>query len=115
MRRSPMLGTLGVFLALVVSVATSTAAHADQRDFTLVNSTGNLVITHVYVSPSDVNDWGEGLLDRDVLPPGENVFIYFTRFDPSACLYDIKVLAENGGEGVLSQVNLCEVDTVTFS
>ncbi len=90
-------------------------ALADQRDFTLVNDSGR-VITHVYVSPSKDREWGDDILGRDVLQPGESVFIYFSRYDAGSCFYDIRVVGSNGAEeGILTGVNLCTTDTVTFS
>ncbi|MFN0073762.1 MAG: hypothetical protein ACKVVP_19960 [Chloroflexota bacterium] len=114
MFRSLSLGLTGIFVALAMLVFTSPAAYADQRDFTLINSTGQ-IITHVYVGPSNIVEWGEDILGRSILENGENVFIYFSRFDPSSCLYDVKVLTDSGAEGVLYQINLCEIDTVTFN
>jgi hypothetical protein len=115
MHRFTPVAAIGAVLALLLNLGVSSTALADQRDFTLVNNTPGLVITHVFVSPTNVMDWGEDVLGRDVLPPGENVFIYFSRFDPASCHYDIKVLAEGGNEGVLTEVNLCETETVTFN
>ncbi len=106
------------FVALAVTaipLLTPQRTLADERDFTLVNG-GNTVITHVYVSPSEARDWGDDILGRDVLNPGESVFIYFSRYDAGSCFYDIRVLGRNGAEeGVLNRVNLCATDTVTFS
>jgi len=90
-----------------------TAAYADPRDFELINNTG-ADIHNVYVSPSNLTDWGPDILGRDILPDGDSVTITFARFSPGNCLYDIKVVTENGDEGTLGQVNLCETDTVTF-
>jgi len=77
---------------------------------------GRTVITHVYVSPTESNGWDDDVLGRDVLNPGESVFIYFGRYDPGSCFYDIRVLSNGrAGEGMLRAVNLCDTDTVTFS
>jgi hypothetical protein len=101
-------------LALMLVVASTATAFADPRDFTLINNTSQ-VITEVYVSASNQTDWGEDVLGRDVLMPGENVDIAFQRFTPGDCLYDVKVITESGAEGELGQVNLCETTTVTFN
>jgi hypothetical protein len=104
-----------VMLLAVVAFGTRQAA-ADERNFTLINASG-ITIVHVYVSASDLADWGEDILGRDVLYPGEAVDILFSRYDGEAgiCLYDIRVVGANGEEGVLYGVNLCETVTVTFS
>jgi hypothetical protein len=90
---------------------------ADQRDFTLINGSPTLVITHVHVSASDDNEWGEDILGRDVLGPQESVLIQFSRYDGEAgkCFYDIRVIGNTGGEGLMPRVNLCTTSTVTFS
>jgi len=100
-------------LALAVIGVSSTAAFADPRDFELINNTGT-DIHEVYVSPSNNTDWGRDILGRDILPDGESVTITFARFSQGDCLYDIKVVTDEGNEGTLGQVNLCETNTVTF-
>ncbi len=104
----------GAVLALLMVVVTTSTAFADPRDFTLVNSTGT-ILSEVYVSPSNVTDWGEDVLGRDVLMPDETVEIVFQKFTPGNCLYDVKVITDEGNEGLLTQVNLCETHTVTFN
>jgi hypothetical protein len=114
MRRWFFARATGAMLALMLVVASTATAFADPRDFTLINNTSQ-VITEVYVSASNQTDWGEDVLGRDVLMPGENVDIAFQRFTPGDCLYDVKVITESGAEGELGQVNLCETTTVTFN
>jgi hypothetical protein len=104
-------------IAVVAMVALTThTTHADQRNFTLVNGSGSVVITHVYVSSSDTMDWEEDILGSDVLNPGDYVNIRFSRFDGEAgnCFYDIRILGKGGEEGIMWNVNLCLTDTVTF-
>jgi hypothetical protein len=104
-------------LAVVVTALALTArdVRADPRNFTLVNDSG-VTITHVYVSAADVRDWGDNILGRDVLFPGESVDILFSRYDGEAgnCLYDIMVMGKDGEEGYLYGVDLCNTLTVTF-
>jgi hypothetical protein len=102
-------------VAMVALTAHPTRVSADERDFTLINGSASVTITHVYVTPTEAQDWGDDILGRDVLLPGESVFIYFTRFDPGFCLYDIQVIGQGGEQGFLYKVDLCSTDTVTFS
>lgn len=110
--------SIPLFALMMVAVAVAIGARdvsADPRDFTLINGSDR-VITHVYVQPTGPDDdWGDDVLGRDVLLPGEEVFIYFTRFTPDNCFYDIKVVADDGGEGEMLNVDLCSTLTVTFS
>ena len=102
-------------MALVLAGSTPRVS-ADERNFTLINASA-ITITDVYVSASDLADWGDDILGRDVLYSGEEVDILFSRFDGEAgiCHYDIRVLGQNGEEGYLYGVNLCETTSVTFS
>jgi hypothetical protein len=107
------------FFALPATIALLAAlwaipALADPRDFTVVNST-SLVLTHVFVSPSDTTDWGDDIMGRDVLNPSETVNVTFAKFDGNSCLYDVKVFGQSGETGVLYKVDLCSTTTVTFS
>lgn len=114
MRRA-LFGRLGgAFVALALVLASVSTAFADPRDFVLINSTGR-VITEVYVTPSNLDDWGDDILGQDVLDAGQQVTIKFARFKEGDCYYDIKVVVVDGGEGELNQVNLCETQTVTFN
>jgi len=115
MRRWLSTHLFALMVALTVVVLTAAPAFADPRDFKLVNNTGR-DITEIYVSPSNMDDWGDNLLsDTQYLPHGNEVPITFRRFTEGNCLYDIKVVTGDGSEGELNQVNLCETNTVTFS
>ena len=68
-------------------------AFADPRDFNVVNGS-SIVLTHVFVSPSDTQEWGEDIMGRDVLSPAETVNVTFGKFDGNSCLYDVKVVGQ---------------------
>jgi uncharacterized protein (DUF2141 family) len=104
----------GAMLALALVVGSFSTAFADPRDFVLINKTGT-ILHQVYVSPSNITDWGDDVLGRDVLMPEETVTITFSKFTQGDCFYDIKVVTDEGAEGQLNQVNLCETNTVTFN
>src|ERR1700716_3641003 len=99
------------FAALPAAIALLAAlwaipAFADPRDFTVVNST-SVILTHVFVSPSDTAEWGDDIMGRDLLNPDETVSVTFGKFDIDSCLYDVKVLGQQGQTGVLYKVDLC--------
>jgi len=104
----------GAMLAMALVLGSVSTAFADPRDFVLINGTGT-IISEVYVSASNLTKWGEDILGRDVLMPDENVTINFGKFSEGDCLYDIKVITDEGAEGQLTQVNLCTKNTVTFN
>jgi len=105
---------LPAIVVLALATVAIPSAHADPRDFTLVNGTGGTVITEVYVSPSSADDWQDDVLQQDVLLPGDSVDINFTGFNTSTCTYDIKVVGKDGSSGELDSVDLCNTTTVTF-
>ena len=105
-----------MIVAATIFAFSTQAAHADPRDFTLINGSSTYTIVHVFVEPSGPEPFSTpDILGRDVLLPGESVFIYFDRFTPGNCLYDILVVFDDGSESEILNVNLCETDTVTFS
>jgi len=103
---------VGVVLALAVIASSGGSALADSHDFVLVNDTGADIV-EVYVKPSGDPEWG-GNLFTGHLAHTQAATITFDRFTPSVCLYDIKIATDEGGEGSLSQVDLCQPTTVTF-
>src|SRR5438105_10789742 len=105
LRRFLLSPVVGLFLVAALLVVNTPQVRADPRDFTLVNSTGT-VITHLFVGPSESSDWGDDILGRDVLDAGDSVDIVFARFDGETCLYDIKVMTQDGREGFLYKVDL---------
>ena len=115
MRHRPLAAVIAAFALATLPALSPGRALADERDFTLVNGSPQ-VIMEVYVGPSDSNEWGNDVLGSDVLTPGNSVAIYFSGSDGNAgkCLYDIRVVAQNGGEGRMMGVNLCTTSTVTF-
>lgn len=114
MRRLLAPPILGILMLATMVAATTSAALADPRDFTLTNNS-DVMITHVYVSSADTANWEEDILGRDILAPGESVDITFAGFTSGDCSYDIKVMAVDGREGYLYGVDLCATTSVTFS
>ena len=98
--------------ALLAS-ALATAAYAAQQDFTIVNDTGQVIMT-LNVSPSDENQWGPDILGTDVLAAGESAEISFDRAE-ERCEWDIRVTYQDGDSGAWGGINLCETTTVTLS
>jgi hypothetical protein len=100
--------------ALLVIPLFSTAALADQRDFNL-NNNSDYVITHAYVTASSDPGWGDDILGKDVLNPGETWQIGFDRGAADTCVWDVKVVAQEGAELTVPQVNLCQVTDVNIN
>jgi hypothetical protein len=82
------------------------AAMAGSHDFTLVNQTG-LAMDKLYVVPLQATTWENDLLKRDLLLPGEEAKINFSR-QPSDCRWDLVVVDSTGTEVTWEDVDLCK-------
>src|SRR5579864_3186279 len=96
MRKLLILTALTLVLGFAgLAIGTHSAA-ADQRDFRLHNAS-RVTILHLYVSPSDTDNWEEDVLGGDVLVPGDYTDISFGRTaDMGECVFDIRVDAVDG-------------------
>ena len=102
-----------VVLSLPIAAFNVGSALADQRDFTVVNST-SVPIRHLYVSPTGENSWGDDILGKDVLTSGDSTLVYFTD-NANICSYDIKAVFDNNDSTEGYKINLCETTTYTFT
>ena len=98
--------------ALMLAAPAGVLAQAKQA-FTLHNKTG-YTIEQVYVSPTTTDDWEEDILGSDVLNNGQRVEIDFERSEKS-CVWDLKVVYDDGEEAEWDGFNLCEVSIVAIS
>jgi hypothetical protein len=96
--------------AAVAALLVPAAALAETQDFTFINSTG-YVVQELYVSPSRANNWEEDVLGADRLASGQRTTIRFNG-DSDACLYDIKLVHDDGDSASWTGINLCEVSVV---
>jgi len=97
-------------VAAVAALLLPTPALADVQDFVFINSTG-YVVQELYVSPSRANSWEEDVLGANVLASGQRATISFEG-DSDACLYDIKLVHDDGDSAYWTAINLCEVSVV---
>ncbi|HVL69561.1 MAG TPA: hypothetical protein VM364_20045 [Vicinamibacterales bacterium] len=100
----------GIVAAVMLAGIALTAQ--GKQDFTLVNRTG-LVITELYVSPTEDDEWGEDILGRDVLKNGESADISFSRRE-KACKWDMKIVDEDDDEVVWTAIDLCKASHITL-
>lgn len=94
-------------------LAVSSAVALAPQDFTIVNHTGQAVMT-LNVSPADSNEWGPDILGTDVLGDDEQSAITFDR-DEEQCVWDIRVTYQSGGAGEWRGINLCETLEIELS
>lgn len=110
--RSVAVAVCAVATAILSASAPSAAPQNRKLDFGLINKTG-VVITELYVSPSDDDEWGEDVLGRDVLKNGERVDIEFSRKE-TTCKWDLKMIDEDKDEGVWENLDLCTINEITI-
>ena len=99
-------------IALATAASTPVVAQQSKLDFTLLNRTG-VVITELYVSPDEADDWEEDVLGRDVLKHNESVDITFGRTEKS-CDWDLKIKDEDGDEIEWDSLDLCAASHITL-
>ncbi len=98
-------------LALATLLATSTAAIAQDANFTLSNMTGYSIV-EVYVSPSKQKNWGPDRLGNYTLEHGGWYKLSFPQ-DRSQCVQDMKVVfGDDKSEVTWEGFNLCEIDKI---
>lgn len=93
-------------------VLLATPALAGDQDFRVKNKTG-YVISEVYVSSSNTEDWEEDVMEADVLGDGDHVDIEFER-GTKGCSFDLKVVYDDGTPAIWNGLDLCTVSTVTL-
>ncbi len=102
--------------AFVMTLAFASVAMAGSRgsqDFTLENGTGR-VIREIYLSPTKSNAWiYQDELGRNVLRPGQEIFLYFDQKD-NVQFWDIKVVYENGEEEWWDTLDLFSIYHITI-
>jgi hypothetical protein len=97
-------------LACAMALLAAGPALAAKQDFQLNNGTG-YTIAEVYVAPSRSDDWEEDVLGRDVLGDGEATAISFVKAG-STCVYDLKVVYDDGEEAEWAKLDLCSISEV---
>ena len=100
--------------AIVAGLAfAGTQVLAGEQDFTLANQTG-VEIHEIYISPSDTEEWGEDVLELDVLEDGKSAHIVFAP-EEEAEDWDIMVKDEEGNSIVWTELDLTEISKVTLT
>jgi hypothetical protein len=104
---------LGVLSALVMASAVAPAM-AETVEFTVLNDS-SVDLHYFYTTPSSDEAWGEDLLaDLGILEAGYQATA--TIGDGSdECLYDFKFLGENNEELIVTEIDICSLDSYTLT
>jgi len=95
------------FKTPVFSVSTEQNAEKGIQDFTLVNESGRS-ICNLYVSPSYQDNWGNDILQDDVLPSGQSALIRMNGYGDH-CDFDVKIVS-CANEKIVQRYNLCTLN-----
>jgi hypothetical protein len=91
-----------VALALCLAATAASAAPKKKSTVKIINQS-KWEIHHIFLSPSNDEDWGPDQLEDEVLAKGESLTL-----TGIACgEYDVKVVDEDGDECVIEEVELC--------
>ena len=80
-------------------------AMAEDLEFLFENNS-SFVIVELYASPSNVGEWEEDILGRDILDAGESARVSI-RDGRRACEYDLKIVFDDGDE-ITDTTDLCD-------
>jgi len=83
------------------------------QDISIRNDTG-FDIWYVYISPTDSDDWGEDRLGDEVIMDGDSFTICMPGYG-SKCQFDVKIVDSDGDDYVKMDVNLCSIESLTFT
>jgi hypothetical protein len=98
-------------VALFATLALPTLAHADERDFDLINNSTS-PISAVFVSPAEDDAWGQNILNENI-NSGDSRAILFSG-ELATCIYDLRVEFLDGSNGELRDLDLCATNNVTL-
>jgi hypothetical protein len=109
-----MKNILTVFMAVGAFLLVSTMNVSAQaaQDFTVVNKTG-VVITAMYITPHNDDEWGDDILGADSLRDGETLDIKFSRKE-KAEFWDLRIEDKTGEALEWEKLNLLAIDTLTL-
>jgi hypothetical protein len=107
---------LTILLSVLIAVEPTAAPGGHEIRVKLINSSARR-LRAIHVSPSGASSWGENLLGRGEDPVRARRLVAegLTATErtvtpvPGDCgLYDVRLVADNGVEFLLDEVNLCE-------
>lgn len=99
-----------LMFAALPALLLATPASADERNFTLANHS-NRAVVQLFISPANVNEWEEDVLSVDTLADGASVEVQFVD-DLDECVYDLKIVHDDGDSAIWGGINLCEANEV---
>lgn len=107
MKKTPLVFGLGLLVLVAFAAAQNKAL-----DFKLVNKTG-VDIKSVYISPADVDEWGDDVMEEDILEDGASVDLQFHP-KAEATKWDLKIEDGEGDAIVWEALDLSKITVLTL-
>jgi hypothetical protein len=101
-----------IALATIFATLVASPVLAEDLVFQLVNDSSHTIV-EMYVSPVDLDQWGENILTVDSVGPGVSGDVTIAD-GMDVCDYDLRFVSVEGGEAEQTQ-NLCELATFTVT
>jgi hypothetical protein len=100
-------------IAVAAVVAVNAPAHAAVQDIMVLNASGDLV-ERLQFQPISSTRWGVTQLQRGYLLDGDRTKVTFDAYRSYECIFDMKVMFEDGREVRRDNLDLCTTSQVTI-
>ena len=98
-------------LSLASATASAHAEPAPERDAVVVNH-GRRSVQEIYVSPGNVDEWGEERLGDHRIGPGESARVRLGHLRD--CVFDMQAVYDDASQEERHGIDLCRTHSVTF-
>jgi hypothetical protein len=99
-----------IFTILQVSIALS----AGPQDLTIINKTG-YEIHQIHIASKQETTWGKSLMLDKIIPNGGSFMVRLHAKHDKGCIFDIKIIDQDGDTYVKMNINLCSVNKLVFT
>jgi hypothetical protein len=110
--KKTFLTLLPLMIILTVAVAGSGATQNPQLDFKLENRTG-INIHSIYIASHDSDEWGDDLMEDDILRDGEDIDIEFHP-KAGAKLWDLRIEDKEGNSVEWESIDPRKIEVLTL-
>lgn len=110
--KKTFLTLVSLMIILTVAVAGSGATQNPQLDFKLENRTG-INIHSIYIASHDSDEWGDDLMEDDILRDGEDIDIEFHP-KAGAKLWDLRIEDKEGNSVEWESIDPRKIEVLTL-
>lgn len=103
---------LALLIIMMIAVAGSGTAQNPQLDFKLENRTG-INIHSIYIASHDSDEWGDDLMEDDILRDGEDLDIEFHP-KAGARLWDLRIEDKEGNSVEWDSIDPRKIEVLTL-